>query len=69
MQIDAHVRPIDSAPVRATGTIVVPNGAAVDLDSGKIGARDMPSGDIAVLGAPSSVRSKRSAGRAGPAPA
>jgi hypothetical protein len=50
VQIDTRVQPIDTAPVRATGTILVPNGAAVDLDSGKIGPRDMPGGDIAVLG-------------------
>ena len=51
VQIGAHVRPIDTAPVRAAGTVVVPNGWAFDLDSGRVGVRDMPSGDITVLGA------------------
>ena len=51
VQIGCQFRPIDTAPVRATGTVVVPNGWAFDLDSGRVGVRDMPSGDITVLGA------------------
>ncbi|OSC36917.1 hypothetical protein [Mycobacterium decipiens] len=50
VQIGCRVRPIDTAPVRAAGTVVVPNGAAFDLDSGRVGARDMPSGDLTVRG-------------------
>ena len=33
--IACNVQPIDTAPVRATGTIVLRNGTAVDLDSGR----------------------------------
>jgi hypothetical protein len=50
IQIACEVRPIDTAIVRATGTVVVPTGAAFDLDSGRVGKRDMPSGDLAVTG-------------------
>ncbi|BCI88120.1 hypothetical protein NIIDMKKI_33260 [Mycobacterium kansasii] len=50
VQIGCRIRPIDTAPVRAAGTVVVPNGSAFDLDSGRVGARDMPSGDLTVLG-------------------
>lgn len=52
IQIVGRVEPIDTAAVRAAGTVVVPNGAAFDLDSGRVGARDMPSGDLVVLGSP-----------------
>jgi hypothetical protein len=48
--IACQVRPIDTAIVHAAGTVTVPNGAAFDLDSGQVGARDMPSGDLTVLG-------------------
>lgn len=50
VQIGCRVEPIDTAAIRATGTVVVPNGRAFDLDSGRVGARDMPSGDLAVIG-------------------
>ena len=50
VQMVGQIQPIDTAVVRATGTLVVPNGAAFDLDSGRVGKRDMPSGDLAVLG-------------------
>lgn len=50
VQIGCRVRPLDTAPVRAAGTVVVANGSAFDLDSGRVGARDMPSGDLTVLG-------------------
>ncbi len=50
VQIGCLVRPIDTAPVRSAGTVTVPNGSAFDLDSGSVGPRDMPSGDIAVVG-------------------
>jgi hypothetical protein len=53
VQIGCRVRPIDTASVRAAGTVIVPNGAAFDLDSGQVGARDMPSGDLTMLGGPS----------------
>ena len=47
VQIGCQVQPIDTAIVRAAGTVVVPTGAAFDLDSGQVGARrDMPSGDL-----------------------
>lgn len=52
VQIGCRIRPIDTAPVRAAGTVVVPNGSSFDLDSGRVGARDMPSGDLTVLGGP-----------------
>ena len=51
VQIGCQIRPIDTAPVRSAGTVTVPNGSAFDLDSGSVGPRDMPSGDIAVVGA------------------
>ena len=50
VQIGCLVRPIDTAPVRSAGTVTVPNGSAFDLDSGSVGPRDMPSGDIALVG-------------------
>ena len=63
------VQPIDTAVVRATGTLVVPDGAAFDLDSGRVGARHAkwrPGGP----GRPAEPdRGKRCAAPAGPAPA
>jgi hypothetical protein len=50
VQVVCQVRPIDTATVRAAGTVIVPNGAAFDVDSGRVGPRDMPSGDLAVIG-------------------
>ena len=50
--IGCQVHPIDTAIVRAAGTVVVPTGAAFDLDNGQVGVRDMPSGDLTVLGGP-----------------
>ena len=52
VQIVGQVRPRDTAVVRSSGTVSVPSGAAFDLDSGTVGARDMPSGDLTVLGGP-----------------
>ena len=49
--IACNVQPIDTAPVRATGTIVLRNGTAVDLDSGQTGPLDMPGADLALVGA------------------
>ncbi len=50
VHIVGRVKPIDTAVVRATGTVVVPTGKSFDLDSGRVGARDMPSGDLTVQG-------------------
>ncbi|KAA1249634.1 hypothetical protein F0Q45_14120 [Mycobacterium simiae] len=52
VQIGCRIKVVDTAPVRAAGSVVVPNGSAFDLDSGRVGARDLPSGDLAVLGGP-----------------
>jgi len=48
--IACKVQPIDTAPVRATGTIILRNGTAADLDSGQTGPLDMPGADLALLG-------------------
>ncbi len=52
VQIVGQVRPRDTAVVRCSGTASVPSGAAFDLDTGQVGARDMPSGDLLVTGGP-----------------
>ena len=52
VQMVGQVRPRDTAVVRSSGTVSVPSGAAFDLDNGTVGARDMPSGDLTVLGSP-----------------
>jgi hypothetical protein len=52
VQIVGQVRPRDTAVVRCSGTASVPSGAAFDLDSGMVGPRDMPSGDLLVAGGP-----------------
>jgi len=38
--------------VGGAGTAAVPSGAALDVESGKVGAPDMPSGDLLVAGGP-----------------
>jgi hypothetical protein len=46
-----RLRVTDNAPVRAEGTVVVPNGSSVDLDSGKVGSPEqLPGVDLAWLG-------------------
>ena len=41
----------DNAPIRAEGTVVLPNGSCLDLDSGKIGTPDrLPSVDLSWQG-------------------
>lgn len=52
VQIVGEVRPRDAAVVRCAGTVSVPTGAAFDLDSGRVGPPDMPSGDLEVTGGP-----------------
>jgi hypothetical protein len=48
--IACQVQPIDSAPVRCTGTVVMQNGTAIDLDSGQVGPVDMPGADLTWTG-------------------
>ena len=48
--IACNVQPIDTAPVRASGTIDLRNGMAVDLDCGQTGPLDMPGADLALVG-------------------
>lgn len=49
--ISGRLKVTDNAPVRAEGTVLVPNGSCVDLDSGKVGTPErLPSVDLAWRG-------------------
>ena len=48
--IGCAIEPVDDVPIRSQGTVLVPNGAYVDLDSGRVGDSGLASADLAWLG-------------------
>ncbi|MGV9711580.1 hypothetical protein ACWDTI_13055 [Gordonia sp. NPDC003424] len=50
IEIAGHMAPVDTAPVRVAGQATIPNGRVLDLDSGRVDTRDLPSADLGVVG-------------------
>ncbi len=48
--IECAIEPVEDVPIRSQGTVLVPNGAYVDLDSGRVGDAGLVSADLAWLG-------------------